>query len=111
DGTSFDMYRRSAQQVYRRQDARAVKSLPLIPRRGLPKAVSETAEHLLRLEGRRSRHISFEWKQLPANELFRLDRGRHVIYLNIHYRANLLAGKHASRADVPLFKTMLFLLT
>ena len=111
DGATFDAYRRAAQHVYRRQDSRASKSLPLIPRKGLPKALCKSAEALLAPARRRARHVGFEWKELPKGELFQLDRDRRTIYLNRAYRKHLLAGRSQSNVDVPLFKMMLFLLT
>lgn len=111
DGDTFDAYRRAAQQVYRRQDSRAAKSLPLIPRRGLPKKLGDTAEALLAPTRTRIRKVSFEWKELATGEVFQLDRHSRTIYLNRTYRKVLLAGRHPHKVDLPLFKVMLFLLT
>ena len=110
DGDLFEAYRRAAQQLYRHKDSRAKKTRPLIPVAGLPKSLARMAKAALLPAGDRAREVGFEWKKLASDDLFQLDRKRRIIFLNSDYRQRLLAGRHASRTDLPLLKTMLFLL-
>lgn len=109
DGDSFEPYRRAAQQVYRRQDARAAKAIPFVPGDGMPQELQRAASELLSADGK-GRTVSFHWESLEEDELFRLDRDQCAIKLNSLYRKQLLGERRASVADVPLLKTMLFLL-
>ncbi len=111
DGQPFDAYRRAAQQLYRHKDIRAHKSRPLIPGAGIPLNLAKTAKTLLLPAGIRHREVGFEWKKLATTELFKLDRKRRVICLNSDYRHVLLSAQRHGRADLPVLKVLLFLLT
>ena len=67
-----------------------------------------TAAGILAADGNGVFPVDFEWTDLPATEVFRIDK--EVILLNARYRRKILAGSNASGADVPMFKLMLFLL-
>lgn len=110
DSSSFEEYRRTAQDVYRHQDMRAKKRQPLIPTAGIPKRLAATLKSALLPKGGRGRDVGFEWKRLAPADFFYIDRKRRVIVMNSDYRGRLLRRSHAHQMDLPLLKTMLFLI-
>jgi hypothetical protein len=108
DGETFEAYRRSAQQVYRQHDPGAHLPKCPVPRNGLPKKLRVKATGILAPNGTDIHPVDFEWTDLPASELFRINK--EVILLNASYRRKIPVGVNPSGADVPLFKLMLFLL-
>ena len=111
EGDRFDSFRTRAQLVYRNQDVRAEKSLPLSPTSGLPVRFQTAAREILYPDCEGFRDVAFSWIKLPDGQLFDLDSMSKTILLNNKYRKILLGGARASSTDCPLVKTLLFLLT
>jgi hypothetical protein len=86
NGVRFDDFRRLAQLVYRRQDKRAIRSLPLAPGKGLPKVLRESVENTLKNTSSNTRKVDIVWDQFDTEDLFALDRERKTIRLNKSYR-------------------------
>jgi hypothetical protein len=107
---TFADYVARAIKVYRlegkgeRQDERA-----LVPWRGLPANMRQTAREILAPEGG-IRHLNFIWKKLDAGALFELDLTRKLIYLNEVHRRAVLGRGRKSQNDARLFKMSLFMM-
>ncbi|WP_436775775.1 ATP-binding protein [Yinghuangia sp. YIM S09857] len=54
--------------------------------------------------------ISMRWRRFDSDAFFDLDREDHVVYLNQKYRPALLAGRSAGLNDLPVLKSLLYLL-
>ena len=115
EGMDFDGYRQAAQTVYRSGDRRALASRHLVPGQGFPAAISEHVRDSL--QERRDTEaqpetltVDVDWQPLGDDEFFRVDPGNGRIMLNQTYRDSVLAGLPASRCDVPLIKSLLYLL-
>lgn len=109
DGDTLQDFRAEAQKVYRKDD-RYSDSLPLVPDAGLPRPLAKEVRELI-TDGRgRVRKVDIEWGIVKSGDIFELDRTDKRIILNIAFRDDILAGKNASKADVPAFKLLLFLL-
>ena len=111
DGTTLTSYLDIAEQVYRTSQARSAKRTPMIhPGAGLPPRVRSTIENEvpgLRVE----KPIDIKWKDFVDDDtFFKVDRDSQVLWLNRRYRQMLLGGKHAGLNDVPLIKSLLYLL-
>ena len=109
-GGTFESFRRRAEEVYRESDRGADRQLPLHPSLGLPKSLVRKMAELRGIEGDETRPLNFRWQVLGDDEMFRIDRKHPEILLNSTYRSDLLAGLDESRNDMPLFKTLLYLL-
>lgn len=110
EGMAFDDYRRTAQSVYRGQDTRASRELPLIPGSGLPAQLRALASEYF---GQMSdgRNVEFRWADLDdGSRVFQLDREGHRILLNRKLRADPCRGYRGGNTDHPLLKMCLFLL-
>ena len=110
DGTSFDTFRIKAQSVYRKQDNNSSKLLSAVPGKGLPKKLRRGAEHIVDPNATGVREIDFSWEEMPAKLVVDIDRANKTIRLNRSYRRILLRGLPASGTDLPLLKTLLYLL-
>jgi histidine kinase/DNA gyrase B/HSP90-like ATPase len=110
DGEDFERYRQRAQQVYRKQDTRALRSRPLVPSDGLPKQLTSLAVQLLAKDQKKTQPVAFEWADLKSDEVFALGREARVVYLNKAYRRAMLGGARATRTDLPILKLLLFFL-
>ncbi len=110
DGDVFEDYRRAAQNVYRKKDKGAHKDFPLVPSNGLPKRYESEVKRILAPGPGRIRRVDFEWVEFESGDLFDVDRDEHVIYLNQAYRKHLLGGLPKGKTDLPLLKTLIFLL-
>ena len=110
DGRSFEEYRHHAHDVYRRQDRRADKTIPLAPGRGLPRSLQREGRALIDGTDGLVREVDILWVNLPEDEFFQLDREGYRILLNRLYREDLLCGLKASGTDIPVVKLLLFFL-
>jgi len=109
-GHTFDAFRRTAQSVYRKQDRRANRELPLVPFRGLPVHLGYKARRLLYPGEEQVREVGFEWSDLDGEGLFEIDREHKRIRVNRRYRKQILKGSSPGAADVPLLKLLIFFL-
>ena len=109
DGDTLQDFRAEAQKVYRKDD-RYSDSLPLVPDAGLPKPLAKEVRELIADGHGRVRKVDIEWGVVKSGDVFELDRKDKRIILNTAFRDDILGGRSASRADVPAFKLLLFLL-
>ncbi|MFL6140374.1 MAG: ATP-binding protein [Labedaea sp.] len=110
DGTTLNSYLDIAEQVYRDSRTRTAKRTPMIhPGSGLPPRVRSTIER--EVPGLRSEDpIDIRWDTFSDDSFFRIDRETHTLWLNKRYRTMLLGGKHGGLNDLPLLKSVLYLL-
>jgi hypothetical protein len=110
DGTSFNEYFDSAEQVYRTATARSMKRTPMIhPGSGLPSTVKEVIrKEVPAVLGHGP--IEIRWTTFADDSFFRVDREQSTLWLNKRYRNMLLGGKHGGLNDLPLVKALLYLL-
>jgi hypothetical protein len=108
DGTPFRSFLDKADEVYRKKGP--LKGRPMLsPGAGIP---SDVRDALDRAEVRFLRGTSVEvsWDNLHTLDLFRIDQDLRIITLNSRYRKMLLRGAHGGKTDVPLLRTLLYLL-
>lgn len=110
DGTSLNSYLDIAEQVYRASQTRSAKRTSMIhPGSGLPPRVRSTIER--EIPGLRGEEpIDIRWDIFADDSFFKIDRENHTLWLNKRYRTMLLGGKHGGLNDLPLLKSLLYLL-
>lgn len=110
DGTQFSKYRALAERVYRKKDTRAQSDYPLVPDGSLPAEVARRAKEVL-ADGGKTRAIEIVWDDLSEfGALFDVDRNNMRLRLDKRMRKQLLGGKRATAADLPVVKLLFFLL-
>ena len=110
DGTTFQEFLDSAEQVYRVGNQRSSgRKEVLSPGAGLAPRVKRAISSELPLhEGRDPMEI--RWKWLPGDDFFEVDRPQNILWLNSIYRKGLLAGRRGGLNDLPVIKALLYLL-
>lgn len=110
DGTTLSTYLDLAEQVYRASQSRTSKRTAMIhPGSGLPPRVRTTIER--EIPGRAGEDpIQIRWETFEDDTFFRVDRDSSTLWLNKRYRKMLLGGKHGGLNDLPLLKSLLYLL-
>ena len=110
NGTQFSKYRSLAERVYRKKDVRAQSDYPLVPEGSLPAEVARRAREIL-ADGGKTRPIQIVWDDLSEiDALFDIDRENMRLRLDKRMRKQLLAGRRATAADLPVIKILLLLL-
>lgn len=79
------------------------------PGTGLPPRVRETIKREIPEKGGED-PIDIRWDTFTDDLLFHVDRDRRTLWLNKRYRKMLLGGKHGGLNDLPLLKSLLYLL-
>jgi hypothetical protein len=110
DGTTFDAYRRVAQQVYRKEDGRARKHRPLVPVTGLPKSVQKVARRYFARDEKLVRKAGFKWRRLRPDAVFSINRHDKVIELNSIYREQLRTNGGIGLTSEALVKVLIYML-
>ncbi len=110
DGACFDAFRQDAQLVYRKQDKKGYKLLPAVPGNGIPRELAKSAIASIAKETDAVRTVDFRWDELSDEQVFSIDRKEGVLILNRQYRARLRWAHGDGQEDLPVFKTLLFLL-
>ncbi|WP_405060305.1 ATP-binding protein [Kribbella sp. NBC_01505] len=110
DGSSLSDYLTIAEEVYRASTARSAERKRMIhPGSGLPPRVRKTIEQEVpALQGEVP--IDIRWDTFLDDAFFRVDREHRTLWLNKRYRTMLLGGKHGGLNDLPLVKSLLYLL-
>lgn len=110
DGTVFQEYLSVAEEAYKEANRRVQKRRPVVPPgAGLhPRVKKVISKELDFLEGEES--IEIRWTRLPEDDFVEIDRDQRILWLNSKYRPAILKGSHGGMNDVPLIKTLLFLL-
>ncbi|MFC9998101.1 ATP-binding protein [Nocardia sp. NPDC127526] len=110
-GTKFAEYMTAADRRYRDARRRAgVERKPVIPPGGgfdpsLREAISEELPYLIGEEP-----IAIRWEPLDGDAFFDIDREGRAILLNHRYRAAILGGRRGGLDDVPVIKSLLYLM-
>lgn len=114
NGVTFDEYRITAQRVYRKTDKRAILSKVVSPGTGLSPSLADKFKPKAGVQSddgvEDHRQIRITWEPLDKDEFFRIDVEGDRLLLNSMYRTEALAGLDPQLDDLPLVKTLLFLL-
>ena len=108
---TFKSFVEDARKIYTasRRVPRHAEGLSLTIGAGIPAlARDRIRDQVIKKGGVRT--IDFEWRALPAAQVFDLDPAEDLILLNSKYRSRVLGGAKGSSADAPVVKTLLFLL-
>lgn len=110
DGTSFQDYLAVAEQTFKEANKRVHKRRPIVPPgAGLHPRVKKAIQREVDvLEGEDS--VEIRWTRLSGDDFVEVDRVQRILWINSKYRPALLKGAHGGMNDVPLVKTLLFLL-
>lgn len=110
DGVTLNDYLAIAEQVFKTTNARSAKRAPMIyPGAGLPPGVRAAIQREIP-EMRGESPIDIRWDTFDDDSFFEVDRDNQTLWLNKRYRAMLLGGKHGGLNDLPLVKSLLYLL-
>jgi hypothetical protein len=110
DGTTINSYLDQAEQVFRAAASHSAKRKAMIyPGTGLPPRVRDTIQNEIpALRGEKP--IDIRWNTFEDDSFFDIDREERILWLNKRYRKMLLGGKHGGLNDLPLVKSLLYLL-
>ena len=110
DGTTIAGYLTIAEDVYRkaRKPSRARKSM-IHPGQGFPPGLRKAIKNEIPAINEHEA-IDVRWKVFADDAFFAIDREEKTLWLNKRYRKMLLGGKHGGLNDLPLIKTLLYLL-
>src|SRR5262249_16857632 len=79
------------------------------PGPGLRPEVKKAITHELKyIAGREP--IEIRWKDLASTDFFEVDRQNRTLWLNVKYRQGLLHGRRGSLNDLPVIKSLMYLL-
>ncbi|RJO78868.1 ATP-binding protein [Nocardia panacis] len=110
DGTTLRGYLEVAEGLFRKSQARVSKRTAMIhPGQGLPPRVRTIIQNEIPAV-RGEDLIAIRWDDFIDDAFFRIDRDTQTLWLNKRYRKMLLGGKHGGLNDVPLVKSLLYLL-
>jgi hypothetical protein len=98
-----------AEDVYRKKIPVELDYIP-VPGRGFAGAVRRKAASYLAGKKMPKTEINVLWEKLPADRFFEIDRTDGNIRLNTRFRSDVLHGSQSRLNDVPVVKTLLFLL-
>jgi hypothetical protein len=110
-GTPFRDFIAAAQTAYREGASRAVvERQPVIPPgKGFdPKVKRAVSEELPAKPGEEP--VRIEWRSLPGDRFFEIDREDYVIVLNKAFREDFNDGRRGGVNDAPALKALLYLL-
>ncbi|GGP50262.1 hypothetical protein GCM10010185_23070 [Saccharothrix coeruleofusca] len=110
DGLSLNAYFDIAEAVYADSRKRSSRRTPMVhPAAGLPPRVRDTIKREIPQKAGEE-PIDIRWDTFTDDLLFRIDREHRTLWLNKRYRKMLLGGKHGGLNDLPLLKSLLYLL-
>jgi len=107
--TSFRDYLGFAEKTYRTRVI-SKEDFPLVMGSGIPPSVRKKCQRALGDGGKRYREVTFKWLDLPEGVFFKLTHDNNELILNKKFRNLLLSGAKGSLNDLPLIKSLLFLL-
>lgn len=110
DGTTMSEYLQAAEAAWvesrKRVSGRRDPVLP--PGTGIhPKVAREIRDELPQLN---EDELNIRWKRFSGEEFFDVDMETRTLWLNQKYRRALLNGRHGGLNDLPIMKSLLFLL-
>ncbi|PZS31510.1 MAG: ATP-binding protein [Pseudonocardiales bacterium] len=111
DGTTITDYLHAAEAAWiaANQRATAQRSAVLPPGRGLHPGVCREIRD--ELPQRNEEPLNILWKPLTGDDFFSIDRTTRTVWINQAYRRALLGGRRGGLNDLPVIKSLLFLLT
>lgn len=110
DGTTITDYLKAAEDTWTRTNQRtATRKAVLPPGRGLDRKVARVIRD--ELPQRHDDPLNIQWRRMSADDFFEVDRETNTLWLNQLYRRALLGGRHGGLNDLPVLKTLLYLLT
>ena len=110
DGTDITAYLHAAETTWVTSNQRTTaRRQPVVPPgRGLhPKVGREIRDELPQLN---DEPVNLLWKPLPDDHFIDIDRDTNTVWLNQNYRAALLGGRRGGLNDLPVLKTLIYLL-
>lgn len=109
-GLSFPKFRQRAAAVYRQKDERVQKEYPFVPGGSIPAELARRAQELIG-GGGKTREVEIVWDDLDDGRIFDIDTsdGR-TLRIDRRVRRKLLGGRKGTATDLPVFKTLIFLL-
>jgi hypothetical protein len=109
DGTTFNDYFYHAEQLYQAGNKRNKTRKPMIhPGRGFSPGLRGTIER--EIPSAKADPIDIRWCDFDDDMFFDIDRDEQTIWLNKRYRKMLLGDRHGGLNDLPLIKTLIYLL-
>jgi hypothetical protein len=110
DGTSLSGYLDVAEDVFRTSKKRSSERRRMIhPGSGFPRGLKNAIKSEIPALNNHDA-IDIRWRQFTDDTFFEVDRENNTLWLNKRYRKMLLGGKHGGLNDLPLIKTLLYLL-
>jgi hypothetical protein len=110
DGISLSSYLATAEEVYRTSRKRSnARRKMLHPGYGFAPGLKDSIRNEIPALNEHET-ISIRWRQFTSDAFFEVDRDGYTLWLNKRYRKMLLGGKHGGLNDLPLIKTLLYLL-
>ncbi|QER89130.1 ATP-binding protein [Streptomyces tendae] len=110
-GHTFHQYLNDAEATYREGAKRneIVRKAVTPPGKGMDPAIKRVIKEELP-EKPGEEPIAFIWATLPVDKFFDLDRENNVVLLNKAFRSDFNDGRRGGSNDVPVTKTLLYLL-
>lgn len=109
DGTTFDQFVEVAREVFKEGNRRRRERRPILPPgAGLSPRIRRAFSRELPFKNEDP--IDIRWTHLPDGAFFDIDREEGVLWLNKRYRRPLAGGRNGSLNDLPVLKSLLFLL-
>jgi hypothetical protein len=110
DGTTFYDYLEVAEEAFKESNKRVQRRSPIVPPgAGIhPRVRRAMGRELEFLEGEET--IEIRWTRLPESVFVEVDRSQRILWLNSRFRPAILKGARGGMNDVPIMKTLLFLL-
>ncbi|GIG91122.1 ATP-binding protein [Plantactinospora endophytica] len=110
DGTTITDYLQAAESIWATSNRRATaQRRPVLPPgKGLhPKVIREITDELPQIN---DAPLNILWARFDNDNFFEVDRATGTLRLNNRYRAAVLGGRRGGLNDVPLLKSVIFLL-
>ncbi len=109
DGTTFDDYFQLVEGLFQESRKRDQSRKAMIPPgRGFSPSLRGTIER--EIPAADADPIDIRWDDFEGDAFFEIDREEQTIWLNKRYRKMLLGDRHGGLNDLPLLKTLVYLL-
>lgn len=110
DATTFADYLEISEQAFRQSRQRSRNRRKMFPPgKGFTPLVRRTIEDEIPLY-ESDLAIDVRWRSLESEDFFAVDRERQTLWLNERYRKAILGGRRGGLNDVPVIKSLLYLL-
>ena len=106
----FGQYIADAVETYRARDTKTKTETAYVPSEGVSSNVRRSIRRAVASGAGETQEMRFEWAALPASQFFEIRRDDAVIVLNNRWRKDLLGRRRASKNDLPVIKSLLYLL-